>query len=515
LILALFAPVAAAYLRRLGDAPVYLIHDEVIFGLNAHSIATTLHDLNGRLLPLYIQVRDLFWATPINIYLTAAFLRFLPMSETAIRLPSALLGLSDIVLMFFVALRIFERERPAILAAGLLALTPAHFIHSRLGVDHLYPVPFVLAWLYCLLIFQQRHSLRVLFAATSLLGIGVYTYLASFVMMPMYFALTCLVIALTGERSPRPYLLAALGFVWPLVPLVPWLISHPAQYSQEVHLYRLYDPSTLNPLQGVKEVLSYTGLTERVSVFYDFFNPSFLFFSGDASLVHTTRRVGVFLLPLAALLPVGIVAAVRQRHRAASMVALLGFLTAPLAAAAVAEYYRINRALVMLPFACLLGTWGVEQLLASRQRLWRFAAVGLIVLVPVQFMAFYRDYLTDYRVRASGWFEGNIRGAVEQMIAQDGTQHVPAFYLADDIQWADYYWRLYAIKNRRDDLIGRAVVFEPKTVDMRMLAPGTLLLVRCVAQPCGVEGAPETSLIREPGGSLSFAILQRPRALTH
>ena len=32
-------------------------------------------------------------------------------------------------------------------AALLLALTPAHFIHSRFALDYLYPVPFTLAWL--------------------------------------------------------------------------------------------------------------------------------------------------------------------------------------------------------------------------------------------------------------------------------------------------------------------------------------------------------------------------------
>jgi hypothetical protein len=51
------------------------------------------------------------------------------------RLPSALVGLTDIVLMYFVARWMFKREALAFVAAGMLALTPAHFMLSRYAAD--------------------------------------------------------------------------------------------------------------------------------------------------------------------------------------------------------------------------------------------------------------------------------------------------------------------------------------------------------------------------------------------
>jgi hypothetical protein len=66
-----------------------------------------------------------------------------PLSETAVRFPSVLIGTFDVVLMYFSARRSFLREAMAIAAAVLLALTPVHVIHSRLGVDHLCPSPFM------------------------------------------------------------------------------------------------------------------------------------------------------------------------------------------------------------------------------------------------------------------------------------------------------------------------------------------------------------------------------------
>ena len=44
------------YAANLGHAPVYLHDAEVLFALHAHSIATSLRDTNGRLLPLYFQM---------------------------------------------------------------------------------------------------------------------------------------------------------------------------------------------------------------------------------------------------------------------------------------------------------------------------------------------------------------------------------------------------------------------------------------------------------------------------
>ena len=66
-----------------------------------------------------------------------------------------------------------------------IALTPAHYLHSRLAVDHLYPLPFVLGWLLCLQRVLDRCQPAVLFAGALALGIGFYSYLAAVILMPL------------------------------------------------------------------------------------------------------------------------------------------------------------------------------------------------------------------------------------------------------------------------------------------------------------------------------------------
>ena len=69
---------------------------------------------------------------------------------------SVLIGVLDVVLMFLLARYLFERSSLALAAAALLALTPAHIVYSRLPGPYLYPVPFVMAWLLCLGVFEKN-----------------------------------------------------------------------------------------------------------------------------------------------------------------------------------------------------------------------------------------------------------------------------------------------------------------------------------------------------------------------
>ena len=498
---------AALYATRLQQAPVYLASDEIKFALQARSVAATGRSLDGQFLPLYFSEPG-FTAgrDPISIYVTALSLAVLPFSESAIRLPTAVVAVIDVVLMFLVARRIFRRPWLATLAAVLLALTPGHLIYGRMAVDVLYPLPFLLGWMLCLLAYLDRGRLPALFAATLLLGLGVYAYIAFLVMAPIYMVLTALLI--WQRRSVRAYLTAAAGFILPLTLLVNWYVRHPHQYSDLIGAYHLYDPR-LSPLQGGKDLSSYFSLSVRSGVYWDFFNPSFLFFSGDSSVMNSTRLAGVFLWPVAFFLIAGIHRAVVRRSPL-EIALLAGLFTSPLAAVLLAEV-ALRRALVMLPFAILLATSGVEVLVGARRLAVRVAAVTLLLVIPVQFRSFYLDYMGDYRVRSSIWFGGNIRDAL--VGAMQRAPHGPSsrVYVADSIPFADSYWRFYAIAHGREDLV-------PTFRDIRQpeagAVPGPALLVVDLASapPMAVlraAGWNQVQVVTEPNGTPSFAIYDK------
>src|SRR5215510_12857358 len=106
---------AVLYARRLGDAPVYMTPDEVIIAVDSHSIATTGRDVHGEVMPLYFKVqmrgeKRSGWFMPVIFYAMAAALKVMPLSEVTARLPTVLVGVTDIVLIFFIARRMFKSQ---------------------------------------------------------------------------------------------------------------------------------------------------------------------------------------------------------------------------------------------------------------------------------------------------------------------------------------------------------------------------------------------------------------------
>jgi 4-amino-4-deoxy-L-arabinose transferase-like glycosyltransferase len=482
---------AAVYGWRLGDAPIYISPDEAVISVDAHSLASTGRDVHGRFLPLYFQVQmpgetRMGWFTPAIFYLSAVVLAVLPFTEWAIRVPTVIVAIADIVLMYFIARRLFKRESLAVVAAVLLAMTPAHFILGRYALDYLYPLPFVLGWLLCLLTFLDTDRRGWLAAGGLILGIGFFSYIAAVVMMPLYLVLTLAVIA----HKPRPvwqWMASVAGFAIPLVVLVPWLIQHPTAIADTVARYSLYDTKSLNMFQGIRSFFSYPRLEQLASSYWSFFSPSFLFFSGDRQMTFSTRAVGVFVLPLAVLVIAGFRYALIETKQPRVRLVLLGFLTAPLAALLGSEDGVITRAVGLMPFGVLLATFGVERLWLASTRppprallagvavtllavvvpytAWSvvargrvgsstvivmLAAAALLIValvpgripfgraiaalvlasVPLQFVLFANDYFTDYRLRSSTWLGGNLRGALEELIGRDARARVPGIYFS-------------------------------------------------------------------------------------
>ena len=131
--------------------------------------------------------------------------------------------------------------------------------------------------------------------AGAALGLGVYTSAAAVVMMPLYFAITVAVLCWSRAMT-RPQALAfAAAFAAAAAPLFASWLARPELFRQVVSAHHLYDAARFNPLQGVHEMVSWVGLTARTEVFYDYFNPAFLFLSGR-----------VFLAPLVVLVPIGL-----------------------------------------------------------------------------------------------------------------------------------------------------------------------------------------------------------------
>jgi hypothetical protein len=415
----------------------------------------------------------------------------------------------------------FRSERWGLLAAALLALTPSHFMHSRMAMDYLYPVPFVLAWLLCLLVFLEHQRPRTLFAATSFLGIGVYSYIASTIMMPLYLAMTLGVIWATVNRPVRWSLIAIAGFAWPLCLLI-WFVFHPEVFVQTLSRYGLDRGVAMPwpvgaPLSVVLATMWRTArLSGRVSQYWSFFDPAYLFLTGGyANVVNSTRHVGVFPMSFLALIPIGVAALVSRRRPVIDALLLTLFATAPLAAClAVPEPYAIDRELELLPFGVLIAVAGARFLSTAPRKGWRTAGAVLLAAVPVYFAFFSVDYYRDYPRGAAFWFNWNSRDAIAKVIALEPQSRPDTIYLSSrHVSNLDAYWRLYLRQYSRLDLLQRTALFDSEGLDVRSIKPGSLLLVgrddTALAPSIDAGLLRVVATIPEPADQPFFSILVR------
>lgn len=456
---ALLLAAAALYLTRLAYVPPYLMQDEVNFSLQAHAIASTARDTNQRLLPLYFSETG-FEAgrDPVMIYWTALFLTATPLSISSVRFPTALLAVLTIALMHMVASTLFSSHRTGLFAAALLAVTPGFFTNARLALSIVYGIPVITFWLYCLDRELDSRRGRWAMASGVCLGVGLYTYLAGMIIMPVLLGAATVKFGWKGRRHEAAWMLA--GFAITLVPLAIWLVFHPDRYTSLVTAYR---PTGLVTSVGVRE---------RLTAFWMFFNPDYLFISGDGRLTNSTRYAGLFPIACAVWIPVGFYRLMRGDLGTVGLITATGFILSPVATA-VSGRLEINRVLYVIPFGVLAAVAGARFLWASERR-WRWLTVVLAASLAAQFAGFYRHYVGPYRVESAVWFGGNSQSAIDAVL--DRMEHAtPPVYLNRRTP-IERYWRFVAATRQREDLADHPTYFDPNAFDPDTAPPGSLIV---------------------------------------
>lgn len=466
----------ALYAWQLDRVPANLHDAEVQFGLHARAIALTGHDATGHFMPVYFYmpaIGDNVWFHPVLVYWTAPFLWVLPFSEWSVRFPTAVLGTLNVWLIYVVAARLFQSRSIALLAAATLALTPAHFLHGRVAMDYLHPVPFILAWLWCLLRFESDRKWGFVYAGAAVLGVGVYSYIASIVMMPLYLAATLAYAWWRHDLSPRRAVAMVGCFLAPLTAAVYWFGQNPGALQQTAMRYAM-GHADAGWLTRLRWYLNYNAIQDQLSIYFDFFNPAYLFLAGGTDLMNSTRMAGVLLFATAPLLAVGLVQACRGQWNPINLLLVFGFVTAPIAATFVRGSRATDRELGILPFAVLLSVMGFIAMRQDSRRWVRTLAIGLVIAIPAQFAFFHSDYLGDYRIRSAGAFESNLRGAVDEMVRL--APGVPRFYVSTTLPYGRDYWRFAQAKAGVEGLETLTSPLTPSSLDLSAVPPASLIL---------------------------------------
>ena len=462
---------------------MYFGGDEAHFAVVGHSLATTGRNLNGDVMPLFFNLADPAsdlaplpwgntWYQPLLFYLVAATLTVAPLSEFAVRLPVAIVGgVITPLLLYLVACRLLKHRGLALFSAVVLALSPPHLILSRQALDYVCPLPFMLGWFWFLLDYAETRRLKSAVLGGLCLGLGFYSYIASWVMMPIYLALSAIVF-----RRLRPLVASTAGFIVPLLVFGAWLWAHPAMLRETFDRYQMSDQEQVSMIQDPSNAFRLDKVAATVSTYWSHFDPAFLFMIGGPSMTTSTGRVGVFLLPLAFLLPLGVFALLRRPDPSGfHSIILLAVVIAPLAATLKGQPFSVQRILFMLPFAALIAAFGLEWLWQARGRAARVAAIALVVGVPLHFAVFYRDFFTHYKLRSAFYYDpAAFADVAAYLIADDRARLI---YFSHELDDVGAKWRYYTTRDGRQDLLARTRYVVNGGLDIGPSDAGSLLAV--------------------------------------
>jgi len=283
----------ASFLRlyKLSFYPAGFNADEAAIGYNVYSLIQTGRDEHGNFWPIHFKSFGDFKPGGY-FYLVLLFVKIFGLTELAVRLPSVLLGVLSVLLIYLLVFELFQSFSLALFSSFFLAISPWHFHFSRGGWETNAATTFIILgfWLFLKGI---KNPKLFLFSILSFI-FSMYTYHSARVIVPfLVFGLLIFYRKFLFNQLKWLFLSGILGIIL-LLPLIFSFFS-PVAVSRFSGVGFLSDSGPLwraNELRGEHQnwnapkivflhnkFLNY-GLS-FLENYFDHFQGEFLFLSGD------------------------------------------------------------------------------------------------------------------------------------------------------------------------------------------------------------------------------------------
>ena len=378
---------------RLADYPA-LNADEAAIGYNAYSLLTTGMDEHGNPWPIHFQSFNDF-KPGLYFYLVLPFVKLLGLTELAVRIPGALIGVATVLALYFLVKELFKSERLALVSSLFLAISPWHLHFSRGGWE-VNTATFLIVlglWLFFKALAKPRYYL---FSVVSFV-LSIYAYHAARIIAPLL-VFGLLIIYWRQLRRNIKMLVVAAGVG--LILLFPLVLDFTkgAVVSRVAGVGLFSDPGPLSRINEQRgQHADFQGLGAKLlhnkAVNYglafaqnwaEHFWGEFLFLSGDDIQRNKVPETGTMYLVDLIFILAGIVAIARNSKGWGPI--LIWLLLAPLAAALTFQSPHALRAQNMVVPLVVISAHGLMTMVRWLQKLKnkKLLAVGywsLVILV--------------------------------------------------------------------------------------------------------------------------------------
>jgi 4-amino-4-deoxy-L-arabinose transferase-like glycosyltransferase len=444
----------AVFLRfwQIDKVPPSLYWDEVSQGYNAYSILKTGRDEHGEFLPIARFKAFGDYKAPVYIYLDVPFIGIFGKTMLGVRFPSALFGSLTVLLTYLLVNELFykyeNRRKLALWSAFFLAISPWHIQLSRAAYEANIATFFTILGVYLFLLARRAKPKYFILSTTSFV-LGFYAFNAHRVFIPLL-SLLLGVIYLKDLLKVKKYI--GISIVLGLILLAPFIAYLRTPESKlrfnEVNIFSDLDiikQSNKLIAQSNNSILAKVFANRRVlySLSYaqhylDFFNPSYLFFSGDVNPRFSLRDYGELFLWELPLLMVGFYLLISQKTK--STLLIIGwFLLAPIAGAIARETPHALRSETFIPtyeIVTALGmVWIINLLKNVNKYLSRLLILIISLIIISSVYVFLHDYFVHFPVNFSYDWQYGYKEAVSE------TEKLKNQY--DYVVFSDTYGRPY------------------------------------------------------------------------
>ncbi len=325
-----FIVLLSAILRfvYLGSHPPSLTWDEVAIGYNAYSIGIDGKDEYGKVLPYQYFESFGDFKPPLAIYLDVLPVKIFGLTPFAVRFPSALCGVLSVLMTYFLTKRIFEnsskKEILALVSAFILAISPWHIMLSRGMFEANIATFFLISGVWAYLSAMQGKKWHLFFAAFFFVA-SIYTFNSARIVAPLLVVLLSLrYIKVLWKNKVYSIGAGIFGLIL-FLPILPFLLSDQAALRfHEVNIFT--DPTPI--VTSNQEIVNDSGeiwskilhnwrvvyILSFIDHYFDHFNPSYLFITGDENPKFSLQDVGQLYLWDLPFFIIGILFLFRKRE---------------------------------------------------------------------------------------------------------------------------------------------------------------------------------------------------------
>ncbi|MEK7570671.1 MAG: glycosyltransferase family 39 protein [Patescibacteria group bacterium] len=413
----------ATFLRfwLLGQVPAGLHEDEAAYGYNAYSLLLTGNDEHGKSFPIVLESFGEY-KPALYAYLTIPWIVVFDLTPFAVRATSALFGVFSIIMVYLLAKKLLQNTTIALIAAGMIALSPWHLTLSRTTSEVVVSVFFLLVFVYAALSLKDTFNKWWLITAvlTGILAVESYTAARFFVV-----ALAALVFVFSFKKTQKKILinwtLFSLCLFFIVMGLIISTLDSATRFNQisivstpETKLVleeQIREDDQTEPLITRffhNKVLNYS--RTFIENYEDYFTIDYLFLNGGSPVRVDIPQSGLLYSWQFPFLLLGIYVIVRQRISCGYFLFSWWLLLLFPAAFTFHEIPNIYRSLIVLPALLMILSLGMyhcgKYVLEKKGHLFSIASILLLLFViSLEFISFQHQYYI-HQEKHQPWYRG-------------------------------------------------------------------------------------------------------------